>query len=107
MMKRQNGYVLIEVLVSLAVFSVLALTVADVAREVVHPAERSSITDMESLLQRLEQNPEQALRRHDLRQIERRTFPNGDLWVTYRYRSENGSGSRRISVLRPAEQDAQ
>lgn len=97
MTSEENGYILLETLVALAVFSLLAVTTADVAQEAFRAGSEASVPNVEDLVERFRPPVSPG---PDVRRIKKRRFPNGDQWILYRYRPGGRKASVRVPVLR-------
>lgn len=97
-----NGYILLETLVALAVFSLLAVTTANVAQQAFRAGSGPAVPEMDALVERFRPPVPSG---PDLRRIEERRFPNGDRWILYQYRPGEGAGPVRVPVFRVHESD--
>lgn len=106
-MRDRSGFILFELLVSLAVFSALAVTTATIAQRTILRSQGISENEvLNRYLQRI-RRPGGFERLDGMRAIQARKFGNGDKWKVFEYRPDGSEETYRLPVFLPAEENQQ
>lgn len=98
----ESGYVLLEVLVSLTIFSGLVLATGGIAQNVLNQVHRQRPHRQIEKAIHVLAHPRSASSDRALTRSSRRSFDNGDRWMVYDYPTRDGNDVVRMPVLIPA-----
>ncbi len=104
-MNNRSGFILLELLVSLAVFGALAVITATIAQRTI--LQGKGIREEKVINRYLERirRPERFDRLDGTQEIRTKKFNNGDRWKVFEYRPDGRGETHKLPVFLPAKED--